>query len=152
MFIINIKDMKKIVVLSTLIALIAWSFTLETDQSTKTNDGIEFQNLKFEEALKEAKSSNKLIFLDAYASWCGPCKWMEANTFKDEEVGAYFNENFINLKIDMEKGEGPALAQRFKVTAYPTMFFINNKGEVVTKILGAKKANQFLEAAKGVLN
>lgn len=145
------KNMKKIVVFSSLIALFVWSFTFKPEVSSADSDGIAFQDIKFEEALKEAKSSNKLIFLDAYASWCGPCKWMEANTFKDDKVGAFFNENFINLKIDMEKGEGPELARRFKVTAYPTMFFINSKGEVVTKILGAKQPKPFLKAAEDIL-
>lgn len=143
--------MKKIVVFSSLIALFVWSFTFKPEVSSADSDGISFQDIKFEEALKEAKSSNKLIFLDAYASWCGPCKWMEANTFKDDKVGAFFNENFINLKIDMEKGEGPELARRFKVTAYPTIFFINSKGQVVTKILGAKQPKPFLKAAEDIL-
>lgn len=131
-------------------ALLNLSF-LDNDRINKNEEGIEFSELSFSEALKQAKVSNKLIFLDAYASWCGPCKWMEANTFKSEKVGEIFNDNFINLKIDMEKGEGPELAKRYKVTAYPTMFFINSKGEVVHKVLGAKKEKDFIKEAETVL-
>ena len=77
------------------------------------NEGINFSNINFEEALKKAESENKMIFIDAYASWCGPCKMMDKTIFKDIDVGDFYNENFINLKIDMEKGEGPKLKGKF---------------------------------------
>jgi thiol:disulfide interchange protein len=108
------------------------------------SEGIEFADLSFEEALKKAKKEKKLIFVDAYAVWCGPCKWMEANTFQEKEVGDAFNKKFINLKIDMEKGEGPELARKYNVRAYPTMFLIDGDGKVVKRILGAKKKDQLL--------
>ena len=142
--------MKKIETLFLILAVLTLSFNYESTLQDSKNKGINFSDLSFEDALKEAKSSNKLVFLDAYAAWCGPCKWMEANTFKDKKVGDYFNENYINLKIDMEKGEGPAIANKYKVTAYPTMFFINGDGEVVERILGAKPADEFLQKAKTI--
>lgn len=111
---------------------------------SSSSEGINFEDISFEEALKKAKKEKKLIFVDAYAVWCGPCKWMEANTFQEKEVGMTFNENFINLKIDMEKGEGPELARKYNVRAYPTMFLIDGEGKVVKRILGAKKKEQLL--------
>lgn len=124
--------------------------TVEKKSLDNKEVGIHFEDISFEEALKKAKATNKLIFLDAYAVWCGPCKWMDAQTFRDKEVGEFFNANFINLKKDMEKGEGPVLARRFKVTAYPTMFFIDGDGTVKHKILGAKPAKEFLKEAEKV--
>jgi uncharacterized protein YyaL (SSP411 family) len=59
----------------------------------------------------KAKKENKLIFVDAYASWCGPCKLMVKNIFPLKTVGDYYNSHFINAKIDMEKGEGIELAK-----------------------------------------
>jgi len=114
------------------------------------NTGIQFKNISFEEALKEAKATNKLIFVDAYAVWCGPCKWMAANVFTEDVVGDFFNENFINLKIDMEKGEGPALASKYQVRAYPTLFFIDGNGKVVKKVLGAQPTEKLMEIGKEV--
>jgi thiol:disulfide interchange protein len=108
------------------------------------DEGIQFKKISFEQALKEAKVSNKLIFMDAYAEWCGPCKYMAANVFTDAEVGKLFNDEFINLKIDMEKGEGPALAAKFQVRAYPTLFFIDGDGNVVKKVLGAQPADKLI--------
>jgi thioredoxin 1 len=140
--------MKKIF---SLIVVIAALGSLSFMKSSE-NDGIKFKDISFNEALKEAKASNKLIFMDAYAEWCGPCKYMAANTFKDTDVAKYFNQNFINLKIDMEKGEGPALASRFQVRAYPTLFFINGDGVVVRKVLGAQKPADLLKEARMALN
>ena len=108
------------------------------------DEGIQFKKISFEQALKEAKASNQLIFMDAYAEWCGPCKYMAANVFTDAEVGKLFNDKFINLKIDMEKGEGPALAAKYQVRAYPTLFFIDGDGNVVKKVLGAQPADKLI--------
>ena len=100
--------------------------------------GIRFtENKDWKTIVALAKKENKIIFLDAYATWCGPCKYLQNSVFTDTSVGDYFNTSFINVKIDMEKGEGPALAEKFGVTAYPTLFFINGDGELVHKNVGA---------------
>lgn len=128
-----------------------FSFVNKNELNFDKGDGIQFSDMSFEDALKEAKSTNKLIFMDAYAAWCGPCKMMAKKTFTDSKVGEVFNENFINLKIDMEKGEGPALAKRYGVRAYPTLYFINGDGEVVHKIVGALGPDDFLERSAPAL-
>lgn len=132
------------------LALGLMSFAFWKEKPT-ADTGIQFKNISFEEALKEAKASNKLIFMDAYAVWCGPCKYMTANVFTDEELGQFYNSKFINLKIDMEKGEGPALAAKYQVRAYPTLFFIDGNGNVVKKVLGAQSAQKMMEVGKEVV-
>lgn len=113
--------------------------------------GIQFETMSFEEALKKAKEENKLIFMDAYAVWCGPCKMLDRTTFRSDKVGDVFNKNFINLKVDMEKGEGPELAKRYQVRAYPTLLVINGEGKVVKRMLGALTEQQLLAEIKEVL-
>jgi thiol-disulfide isomerase/thioredoxin len=113
--------------------------------------GIEFFHGSFEEALAEAKSQGKLIFVDAYAEWCGPCKRMAITVFKEESVGEFYNQNFINMKIDMEKGEGPTLARKYKVTAYPTFFFIDEEGKTVASSKGGKRTSQFISLGENAL-
>jgi len=147
--------MKKIMFVLLVISALSVSLTHGPDKNNKNDEtteikGIKFQKISFDDALLQAKSSNKLIFIDAYAVWCGPCKWMEANTFTDQKVGEFFNENFINLKIDMEKGEGPSIAKKYQVSAYPTMFFIDGKGEVVHRIIGAVQPTDLLKEAKSI--
>jgi thiol:disulfide interchange protein len=115
---------------------------------SKLEAGIEFSPDDFTTSKTKAKKEKKLIFMDAYAVWCGPCKKMAANVFTDPEVGTYFNKNFINLKMDMEKGEGPALRQTYGVQYYPTLFFLDHNGTVVKKVIGYQSKEQLLAIAK----
>lgn len=110
----------------------------------KADGGIEFFEGSWEEALAQAKSQDKLIFMDAYTTWCGPCKWMSKEIFTDEKVGDFYNENFINVKMDMEKGEGIELAKLYEVRAYPTLLFIDGDGNIQHKGLGARDVEKFV--------
>ncbi|MGV3600335.1 MAG: thioredoxin family protein [Dyadobacter fermentans] len=112
--------------------------------------GIQFTEAKWAEILKQAKKENKLIFLDAYTTWCGPCKLLQKNVFTRDDVAATFNGNFINVKIDMESGEGPALTKKYPIEGYPTLFFINSKGKVVKQLLGYQQPADLIKAAKAV--
>jgi thioredoxin-related protein len=114
--------------------------------------GVEFIKDKWSNVLAKASQEDKLIFVDAYTTWCGPCKMMDRNVFTTRKVGDFFNENFINVKIDMESGEGPALARQFSVRAYPTFLFINASGEVVHRGLGYHEPDDFLALAKEALD
>lgn len=118
---------------------------------TTSETGIQFTTISFQEALKLAKKEKKNIFLDAFASWCGPCKMLKRNVFTQQEVGDFFNKNFINMAIDMEQGEGPQLAQKYNVQAYPTLLFINNKGEVVGNAVGYHKPEELIAVGKKYL-
>ena len=109
---------------------------------------IDFKRGNWKDVLAEAKARHKLIFVDIYTDWCGPCKMLNNSTFKDVKAGEFFNANFVNIKIDMEKGEGPAFAMKYSVRAYPTLLFINAKGEVVHKTLGYKDADMLTEEGK----
>lgn len=107
--------------------------------------GLKFFHGTIEEAQKEADKTSKLLFVDAYTTWCGPCKRMSAETFMDKKVADFFNSHFVNYKLDMEKGEGPDFAGKYSVNAYPTMLFLNPKGEEVHRILGFRPAEAFLQ-------
>ena len=87
-------------------------------------------------AMKTAVSERKYIFVDAYASWCGPCKLLKATTFKNNKAAAFFNQNFVNLSIDMEKGQGPALAKKWGIRAYPTLIIFTPDGKPVIGTVG----------------
>src|SRR5688572_20723999 len=80
-------------------------------------EGIKFFEGTWDNALAEAKAQKKPVFVDCYASWCVPCKMLEKETFPDKAVGEYYTGQFINYRIDMEKGEGPELAKRYGVVS-----------------------------------
>ncbi|MCP4521964.1 MAG: thioredoxin [Cytophagales bacterium] len=114
---------------------------------------IDFEHTSWGEVKAKAKKENKLIFVDAYATWCGPCKYMSGRIFTNEEVGKYYNKNFINYKIDMESAGGDVFGSMYRVEAYPTLLFIDGDGEVVKKQTGAvTEPDAFIQLGKVVLN
>ena len=115
-------------------------------------NGIQFTSGNWDAILAEAQKSDKIIFMDAYAEWCGPCKMMSRDVFPQEEVGSYYNSNFINVKMDMEKGEGPQLARSFGVRAYPTLLFIDGNGDVVHRAVGYQTGEQLLSLGNKALD
>ncbi len=114
--------------------------------------GIEFFHGSWEEAIQKSKSEGKIIFMDAFAKWCGPCKNMAANTFTNPTVGEFFNANFLCLKVDMEEEMGLQLRDKYPVSAFPTLFFIDDNGEVVQKSVGAKGPTDLIALGQSVLD
>ncbi len=131
-----------------LLFLLFFATTLGAQELT----GITFVEKPFDALLAQAKQEDKLIFIDAYTTWCGPCKMMTAKVFPDERVGEVYNKRFINAKFDMEKGEGPGLASRYAVSAYPTYLFVNGDGELVHKGLGYIPIPALLELADAAVS
>lgn len=113
---------------------------------------ITFEHGTLDEALKKAKEAKKPLFVDVFAVWCGPCKQMAATAFVDPEVTAFYNSNFISLKLDGEKNDGPEVMHKYGISAYPTLLYFNANGELVAKVVGGQQAKQLLAKGKEVLN
>lgn len=114
--------------------------------------GIEFFHGSWEEALEKAQKEDKPIFVDAYASWCGPCKRMAKNVFPQPEVGEVFNANFISMKLDMEKPEAASFRVDHSVRAYPTLFFLNSKGETIHTVVGGQQPKGLIDHARTAMS
>ncbi|MGL5683270.1 MAG: thioredoxin family protein [Marinifilaceae bacterium] len=134
--------MRKLIVL---LCLLSTAFIANAQEQ-----GIAFEkDLTWSKVVKKAKKEKKLIFIDCYTSWCGPCKTLAKDVFTQKEVGDYFNENFINAKYDCDKGEGVELKKKFKVPAYPTLVFYNPMTDQVEhQCVGAGKADWLVENGK----
>jgi len=115
-------------------------------------EGISFEHISLEAALEKAKAENKPIFIDIYAIWCGPCKYLTNEVFVEENLGDYMNEHFINLKLDGEEGDGDYLMAEFGLDAYPTMLYLSPDSEELNRIVGAVSADEILETSKGVVD
>lgn len=107
--------------------------------------GVNFESLKFNEALAKAKKENKLVFVDCYTEWCVPCRVMAENVFSRQEAGDFFNSKFVCVKFDMEKGEGLKLKQKLEIKAYPTFFIIRPDGTVQHIIVGGGELEAFIK-------
>lgn len=116
--------------------------------SAQTN----FREISFDEGLKAAKAENKLLFVDCYTSWCGPCKMMANKVFPDSTLGAWMNSKFVCMKIDMEKGEGPELGKRYDVNAFPTFLVLNHEGKLQGRTVGGMSADKFSHVIDSVIN
>jgi thioredoxin 1 len=144
--------MNIILIISTLwIATLFGEKIPEKSNIIDNEEGLVFFKGTWQETLEKAEKEDKLIFLDAYASWCGPCKAMQQNVFQTQKLGEFYNANFINVKIDMEKGEGPALSAKYGVRAYPSLFFIDSDGQVVKSALGYQNVNKLLKLGEDAL-
>lgn len=102
--------------------------------------------------LDQAKEESKLVFVDFYTDWCLPCRLMEKDVFMDRELGNFFNKNFISYKVDAEKGNGVNLAQIFNVQAYPTLLFLNDKGQVLERKEGAAYHTELRAMAESAMS
>ena len=139
-------DMKKVL----LACVIAVASTFLSNLKAQDNEGVIFLEGKtFAEAVEIAKESGKKVFLDCYTSWCGPCKMVARDIFPQKVAGDYFNSEFGNIKIDMEKGEGLELRERLGVKAFPTFIMFDSEGKEIGRLVGARKsAEEFVEAVK----
>lgn len=98
---------------------------------------VQFESGSWMDVNHKAMASGKLIMVDAYTEWCGPCKEMDKRMFHDNaEVADLINEHFVSFKVDCERGFGLDFARKFKVSAYPTLLFFNSEGQLIDRQMG----------------
>ena len=118
-------------------SLFAGNTPVKKDGST----GIQFFNGTFKEALAKAKKENKMVMMDCYTTWCGPCKMLKKEVFVDKTLGDYMNAKYVCVAMDYENGEGPAIAQMYPVDGYPTLYFLDASGKKKNTMVGVPQSN-----------
>lgn len=116
--------------------------------TSSTKSGIKFRAGSFNSIMTKAASENKPIFLDFYTTWCAPCKWLDQDVFSYKGVIDYYNDNMINVKVDAEKGEGPKLAKKYGVMSFPTLIYLDSKGNVIEQHVGMTTISNVLGLAE----
>lgn len=137
----------------------------EIPQKDETNSGILWTNdLNWKQVLNRAKRENKYIFVDCFATWCGPCKAMEKGAFREREVGEYFNSNFISVRLQMDRtvqddakirswyNFADAISKEYGIPAFPTLLFFSPNGQLVYRDVGLKFSHELLDLAKKAKN
>lgn len=120
-----------------------------------SGQGIRFlQDEPLEKVLSLAKEKNKIIFIDGYTKTCAPCKELDKKVFPLQEVGDYFNTNFINVKYDLDEPEGKKVQEKYQdvVTGYPSLILLDQDGKMIHKIGGFHPADSLITKMKDALN
>ncbi len=113
------------------------------------------ENESWSAVKSKAVKENRMIFMDCYTSWCGPCKGLAQNVFPQSKVGEFLNSNFVCCKYDMEKGEGIMLYKKYKdnIPGFPTMLVINPADEsIVHKVVGYTEPDALIAALQDGLD
>jgi len=113
------------------------SLACKTSQTVSEEIIPEDEKESFVEALDRAAAEDKLLFVDLYTDWCLPCQLMDEIVYTDPVMLEYLNNNFINLKLNAEEGEGPDLKVIYDIKEYPTLLFLDTKGKVLVRKNGA---------------
>lgn len=140
--------MKNVTVILMSLSLFVMMSFKGGDDKKKEDIGIDFFHGTLTEAKVLAAEQNKLIFMDAYTTWCGPCKMMARKSFTNEKVGDLFNDKYISVKIDMEKGEGRMLSKKYGVRAYPSIFILDSDGKILERAVGYHDPKDLLRFGK----
>ena len=114
--------------------------------------GTVFEELTLAEAVAKAAAEDKMVFVDCFTEWCGPCKIMAADVFPTREVGEFMNPRFVSVAIDMEKGEGVEIARRFRVAAFPTFLLLDGEGREVNRIVGSAAPDEFIAKLESAID
>lgn len=125
--------------LSTILpVLFLWTIASAQDQQ-----GIAFRPISFDEAVRQSKIENKPIFLHAFASWCHYCAGMVDSVYTDPEVGSFYNQRFVCIKMDMEK-EGKELNKKLRVKTFPTLVYFDSTAAIMMHRVAGKRGRQEL--------
>ena len=153
--------MKRLVIFPILLIVCTTMGYSQTD----TTKGIAFEHgFSWQEVLQKAQKENKYVFVDCYASWCGPCKYMDKKVYPIDSIGAFMNERFISVRMQMDTtskdndeirqwyGTVHAIEEKYHVGAYPSYLFFSPEGQAVHKDIGGKDIKDFLSMAKAAMD
>lgn len=130
---------------------LVFTFLLLSIGFLQAQSSISFYENSFEEALAVAKSEGKDVFLDTYAPWCKPCKKMD-KVFRNSKVANFYNENFINVKVNVDLIKGKEIADKYEIVFLPTMLIMDANGNVKQRIDGLMEANHMIQIGNMVVN
>ncbi len=123
----------------------------KTDEATTPtySNGLNFvKSDRLSKVLEKASRTDQIVFMDIYTTWCAPCKLMDEYVFTDPDTKKFMDENFINYKVDAEKGNGQTVATMYGATTYPTLVFIDKDGKVLARRQGATTITELRNLAQ----
>ena len=127
-------------------------FSCSGTKNTSRTPGVKFTKRgTLTEIIDLAIVQQKLVYVDFYTDWCTPCKMMVKDVYSDVEIGKLMNDNFVCYKINAERNNGPNLAFLYEVESYPTLLFLDLKGNVIKRKNGAAYHSELTRMINEVL-
>lgn len=112
---------------------------------------VRFDTRSTDAVREEAVRTGKLVFIDLYATWCGPCRSMERQVFSREDVGLFMDDRFVAAKYDVDRSTGRELMRRYGQGAIPLYLVFTTEGELLGRIQGASDAETFMESLRKII-
>lgn len=134
--------MKKIFFVALFVLFAVLSARAQVQFETKPTDAVR----------EMAIAQKKLVFIDLYATWCGPCKTMERDVFSDKSVGHFINKHFVAAKYDVDQKTGNDLLKKYGNGSVPTYLIFDTEGNLLGRIVGSSSAETFIQNVQGILN
>ncbi len=106
---------------------------------------VRFEQGSTDKIRKMAVEADKLVFIDLYAVWCGPCQTMDRQVFARKEVSEFFDRHFVAVKYNVDHPTGAELMQRYGRGAIPLYLIFATDGRLVGRIVGMRSARQLLD-------
>ncbi|AUB55753.1 hypothetical protein BK008_02275 [Methanobacterium sp. MZ-A1] len=130
-----------VVIIISLLVLVLSIHTLTSNETESNTSSIQWGN-DLNQAMEEAKKSNKTIFIDFYADWCSYCGEMDEETFTDPQVKEKLTQNYVLLKVDVDKN--PDLSSKYRAYSLPTIVIVDSSGNEIKRIIGYQTPEQLL--------
>ncbi len=111
-----------------------------------------FKSISLTTAKEIARTQNKYVFIDFYADWCVPCKWMDETTYSDQRISKALKSDFISLKVNIDDFDGYTLKEDYRVNVLPTVVVLDNNGKVIRRFeesMSPSKMNDVLAQLSG---
>jgi thiol:disulfide interchange protein len=139
---------RKSLLVAVALVLVAgvWADEPKKDRDPTKEPKAAFRKISYDKALEAAKAEKKVVFLDFFATWCGPCKQLDAKTFSDAKVQKFLTDKTVAIKIDVD--DNRQMATKYKVTAIPTLVFVAADGKEIGRLVGFRDVDTFLKEAQ----
>lgn len=114
-----------------------------SSKKTETNTSSSLQwGTDLNQAMQEAKATNKGIYVDFYADWCAYCREMDEVTYADPQVKEKLTQNYVLVKVDVDKDSD--ISSKYQAYSLPTMIILDSNGNQIKRIIGYQTPDQLL--------
>lgn len=110
--------------------LLLFALLLLSPLAANAQEGTQFQYNQVDEAIS-ASSPGEYIFVDLFATWCGPCLLMDKEVFPQEQVANYINTHFTTCRLNADSDAGKAFMAQHHIDKLPTLVVIDHQGNLI---------------------